>query len=83
MKKLLFIIIFVATHCLAAVGNEVYSTVPRATLFNTVDELKTVEMKEEWRPVIGYEGFYEVSSSYISRNCLGKRNTGGGFLWKF
>ena len=45
-------------------------------------------INEEWRPVVGYEGFYEVSNlgnvKSVSRNaCRGKAKTAGGFMWRF
>lgn len=56
IKILVVVIIGVATN---KVG---YSTVPTATIFNKSVDLRTVEMEEIWKDVIGYEGLYRVSS---------------------
>lgn len=56
--KIWFVVIVGLISC-----NEGYATVPLTTdLFYTVANLNTVVMKEIWKPVVGYEGFYDVSN---------------------
>jgi len=52
-------------------------------------------MKEEWKDILGYESYYQVSSTRdaerqtgifhnsISRCCNLLQSTAGGFYWKY
>ena len=45
----------------------------------TIPQFNTEEIEaQEWRPVVGYEEFYEVSNLGIVRSAIDRRNTKKG-----